>query len=260
MSVLAKPITYLHMTLPDQMPLRQAIADVFQELRRRRAKKADREVLQRELAREIGVTQPYISRIENGAVDYDAMPLATVERLARGYRFELADWPAILRGETPDHEGAVRNKNSHGPSDEVGIPSVTFNDNFVTVQVYGSVVAGNPNSYISEAPVIDTQIIPRSEYRNGNTFPVYVSGDSMEPTIHDGELVVADRALTELKDDTIYLIAVEGEEMPCVKRARLRGTQWWLESDNRRHKAFQPEQAVIIGEVYWVQPKGRRPS
>jgi DNA polymerase V len=66
------------------------------------------------------------------------------------------------------------------------------------------------------------------------TFYVRVSGDSMEPVIHSGALIVVDRML-ETKDGDIVIARV-GSEL-CVKRLRISDTgAVWLSSENSSYK------------------------
>lgn len=63
--------------------------------------RAKREIGQSELARELGFSQAYISKLESGLVNYERLPLATITKLARGLGFTLEDWPGILQGIMP---------------------------------------------------------------------------------------------------------------------------------------------------------------
>ena len=65
------------------------------------------------------------------------------------------------------------------------------------------------------------------------TFYVRVSGDSMEPIIHSGALIVVDRMI-ETKDGDIVIARV-GSEL-CVKRLRMKnGGAIWLSSENENY-------------------------
>ncbi|HEX8287253.1 MAG TPA: translesion error-prone DNA polymerase V autoproteolytic subunit [Pyrinomonadaceae bacterium] len=72
------------------------------------------------------------------------------------------------------------------------------------------------------------------------TFYVRVVGDSMEPVIQSGALIVVDRML-ETKDGDIVIARVDSEL--CVKRLRMtEGGAVWLSSENAR---YQP---IVITE------------
>ena len=212
------------------------------------------------------VSQSYLSQIERGARSLEDMGAARMEALRRVYKLTPEEW-AIHTGlsiVTPsdaalnEDGSATKNKVFDGTERRKGgMISGDISHLFIEIPVYGSVSAGSPGNLASEANVIAHEIIPRSEYRNGNTLALYVTGNSMSPTIEDGELVVADKSLTDLEEDFMYLIQIDGEG-PCVKRAMLLGDIWLLASDNRAYKPFQAEDAVILGQVYYGQPRGKR--
>jgi len=64
------------------------------------------------------------------------------------------------------------------------------------------------------------------------------SGDSMEPTIHDGDSLLIDTSQTEVVDGRVYALWYDGGER--VKRLfRLPGAGLRIESDNPRHRAIE---------------------
>ena len=56
---------------------------------------------QSELGRRLDLSQAYISKIESGGVNFDKLPLSTVEKLAQVLEFRLEDWSTILEGALP---------------------------------------------------------------------------------------------------------------------------------------------------------------
>lgn len=79
------------------------------------------------------------------------------------------------------------------------------------------------------------------------------NGDSMEPTIHDGDSLLIDTAQTEVQDGKVYALWYDGGER--VKRLfRLPGGGLRIESDNTRYRGIElgPEYAGhvrVIGRV-----------
>jgi len=69
------------------------------------------------------------------------------------------------------------------------------------------------------------------------TFYIRVEGDSMEPRIHEGALLIVDR-MVETKDDDIVVARIGVEFM--VKRLRIeRDGQVWLLSENKAYPPIQ---------------------
>lgn len=85
---------------------------------------------------------------------------------------------------------------------------------------------------------------------------ISASGDSMEPTINSGDILLVDHGVTEVLYDSIYVAMVNGELY--VKRfQRTPNRTLLMISDNPKYKSFElkPEDDVrIIGRVvyYWT--------
>ena len=86
---------------------------------------------------------------------------------------------------------------------------------------------------------------------------VRAAGDSMEPTIRDGDLVAVDSGRTDPLDG--HLFAVRTDAGLVVKRLRQTGGRWLLISDNPAH-APRPvgKDDRILGQIAWCGPQGRR--
>lgn len=84
-------------------------------------------------------------------------------------------------------------------------------------------------------------------------------GDSMEPTLRAGDLLLIDRSVTGVKHDSIYAFAV-GDELRVKRVQRLYDGTLIVKSDNPGYasETLTPEQAdkvSIVGRVVWT---GRR--
>ncbi len=82
---------------------------------------------------------------------------------------------------------------------------------------------------------------------------VRVAGDSMAPTICDGDLVVVDKDQRAAVDDQLFVTRT-GEGL-VVRRLRRVGDQWTLVSDNPAHLSRPLATGdVIVGRVAWCGP------
>lgn len=82
---------------------------------------------------------------------------------------------------------------------------------------------------------------------------VRAAGDSMEPTILAGDLVVVDRDRRVAVDGQLFVVCT-GEEL-AVKRLRQVGDHWNLISDNPSHSSrAMASNDVIVGRVAWCGP------
>jgi hypothetical protein len=102
-------------------------------------------------------------------------------------------------------------------------------------------------------PRQDLHVIPRT------LALIQVQGDSMEPTLHAGDLALIDRGIDGVKDDGIYVVVVDGRLQ--VKRIqRLMDGSLLIKSDNPRYdpetiSPLRVETVQIVGRVIWI---GRR--
>jgi phage repressor protein C with HTH and peptisase S24 domain len=91
----------------------------------------------------------------------------------------------------------------------------------------------------------------------------YGKGDSMEPTIKDGDAILFDTSDTRVTDGLLYVIQVDGMARPeyYVKRAMVLDTGVYFQSDNPHgdHQWRKPKPMVskrhpitVIGRVHWI--------
>lgn len=91
----------------------------------------------------------------------------------------------------------------------------------------------------------------------------YGRGDSMEPTIGDGDAILFDTSDTRVLDGALYLIQVHGAANPAyyVKRAMVLDGVTYFQSDNPTgdHEWRKPrrmdsrrEPITVVGRVHWI--------
>lgn len=83
-------------------------------------------------------------------------------------------------------------------------------------------------------------------------YAITVGGDSMEPSLHDGDIVVINVADKKLVDGAVYAFNYEGEAV--VKRLSRDAGQWWLTSDNPDQRKYHRKlctgaACLVIGRV-----------
>lgn len=110
----------------------------------------------------------------------------------------------------------------------------TYSHNAVTINVLGRVAAGIPISAIEE--IIDTEEITEDMAKTGSFFGLKISGDSMEPKISNGDVVIV-RLQNDADSGDIVIATVNGDEATC-KRLRKYRDGIELVSNN---PAYQPK-------------------
>lgn len=86
-----------------------------------------------------------------------------------------------------------------------------------------------------------------------------VKGESMEPALYEGDVVVINTAATDPVDGDVFAVNYEGEAV--VKRLSRDAGEWWLTSDNLDQRKFSRKlcrngDCIIVGKV--VHRQGNR--
>lgn len=84
----------------------------------------------------------------------------------------------------------------------------------VKIPVLGKVAAGMPIEAIED--IIDYEEIPESMSRSADYFGLQIRGDSMEPKISDGDVVII-RKQDDAESGNIVIATVNGDEATCKK-------------------------------------------
>lgn len=84
----------------------------------------------------------------------------------------------------------------------------------VTINVLGRVAAGIPIDCVEE--IIDTEEITQDMASTGEFFGLQIHGDSMEPRMKDGDVVIV-RQQDDAETDNIVIAVVNGNEATCKR-------------------------------------------
>lgn len=129
-------------------------------------------------------------------------------------------------------------------------------------RVKGSCGGGNDNPLPEIKGTISREAAWFSRYKvkAKNCIAIYAHGDSMQPYIMDGDMVILDTSQTEPQSGNVYLINhPDGERLKRLRREMDGG--WVLESDNLDKKRYPDERISsehadlmkIIGCVFYRQ-------
>ena len=153
--------------------------DVYKNIKRIRELKG---ISQDELARAVGFkSRSSINKIEQGVNDITQSKLV-----------------------------AIANALSVSPGELLGKEAEESRDYIKRIPVLGAVRAGIPIDAIEEVEdweEIDTR---QPQFRSGTFFALRVTGDSMEPTIHDGDIVIV-RQQPRVENGEIGIVTLNGE-------------------------------------------------
>ncbi len=189
------------------------------------------------------VSQSYLSKLEGGCKPLASLPPLKLDALRRLYQVSPGEWVA--------HTGLQLVL-------EANAGEVVGSLDFVRMPVRALAAAGFPLSE-DGSDTIDNELVPREEFRGGMVV-LEVQGESMttlEGGLRSGDRVYVDTADLELREGKIYVLHVGGGGT-VVKRVRHFEDGFWLTSDNPNFAPIRPDQATVIGRVYFHQPRGRR--
>lgn len=114
----------------------------------------------------------------------------------------------------------------------------------VTINVLGRVAAGIPINAIQE--IIDTEEITEEMAKTGTYFGLKIKGDSMTPTICDGDIVIV-RQQDDAETGDVVIATINGDEATC-KRLRKYNAGIELISNNPSYPTFEFSNEEILNK------------
>lgn len=203
---------------------------------------------QSELADKMGYAdKSMIAKIEKGLVD---LPQSKILSFAEA----LETTPSYLMGwETLNDEeiGDVFHKNMQKP-----MPSQKKHS--VLINVLGRVAAGIPIEAVED--VIDTEEISEVLAKTGDFFALQIHGDSMEPRMREGDVVIV-RQQNDAESGDIVIAMVNGDDATCKRLRKYRdGIELISNNPSYEPMFFSNEEIIskpvkIIGKVVELRGK-----
>ena len=143
-----------------------------------------KKVSQEKLAKELKVSRSTVAMWENNSNEPDNKTLIKIANY-----FNITVDELIGNEDSPNKEG-------------------------IRIPVFGHVAAGLPISAIED--IIDYEEITRDMALDGEYFGLVIKGDSMEPRMTTGDVVIV-RSQPTIENGEIAIILVENEEATCKK-------------------------------------------
>lgn len=156
----------------------------------------------RELAERVGVSKSAVSKWENGSTDN--IKKVNLTRLAEVLNVNPIE---LLDVANPEKSELVK------------------------VPVIGNIACGSP--ILSDDNIVDFKEVPAQAVPSGTVFYAHAQGDSMEPTIPNGSLVLI-RKQPEVEEGQIAAVMIDDEV--TLKRFHKQGDIIMLLPDNRKYK------------------------
>lgn len=136
-----------------------------------------------------------------------------------------------------------------------------FDEEYIRVNVYNIEAAAGAGSVVENNEIANKLAFKKSWIRSSSNAMaddlavITVSGDSMNPTLYDGDHILVDMTLTTLKNDGIYVL--RNDDMILVKRISFNPVTklCTIKSDNNYYESWegcQPADLDILGRVIWM--------
>lgn len=196
----------------------------------------ERGISQRQLAEFLKVAPSTISMYENGQREPN---FEVLESLADFFNVDLN----YLLGKTNKTTKIILDSES---SKGIKIP------------VLGTVPAGIPITAVED--IIDYEEIPKSWENQGEFFGLKIKGDSMYPTLENGDVVIVKKQSTADNGDTV-IVMVNGDDATCKRYERSETGIMLIPNNNAYNPVFYTNEEIetlpltIIGKVVELRRK-----
>lgn len=197
---------------------------------------------QPQLARLAGVTKQAISRIERDEIKDPSA--STLEPIARHYGVNLK-W--LLTGEGPKMRGTDASYIDETWADILGVrQAAALGD------------GAEPDEYAETHKLkFRSDSLARKHLKPDRLAVVYGKGDSMYPTIKDGDAILIDTGDRAPRDDKLFVVTY-GRDL-FAKRLINLGGKWFIDSDNKSDPKWKRPEPIdevrgfeIHGRVRWI--------
>lgn len=200
------------------------------------------------------VSQGAISQLENGT-SKDTKHLSKIAKALNVTTEYLTDGREMVKSEMPSFDDFV----IIGGDNAGQIPTA---DEYVMIPQYDVHGSCGPGNMIGDVTVKGGLVFKRDWVKGvskdaDNLATIYAQGDSMSPTINDGQVLLVDTTEITPKTSKIYLVCIDGQLY--IKRLINMIDRWVMRSDNP-DKTTYPDielshermaQIDIQGRVVW---------
>jgi len=136
-----------------------------------------------------------------------------------------------------------------------------FDEDYIRVNVYDIEAAAGAGAVVEKNEIANKLAFKKSWIRGSSNATaedlavITVSGDSMNPTLHDGDHILVDMTRKTVGNDGIYVL--RNDDMILVKRISLNPVTklCTIKSDNNFYENWpgcQPADLDILGRVIWM--------
>lgn len=136
-----------------------------------------------------------------------------------------------------------------------------FSKEFALIPRYDVRVSAGPGSHVEDEKEVHRMAFRREWLRREGLQPdrlvlVSASGDSMSPTVAEGDLLLVDTGRRSVQDDSIYVLRVEDEVIAKRLQRDWEGGLWVRSDSDHYSDQHISDQAAarldVVGRVAWI--------
>jgi len=214
---------------------------------------------QEQIADGVGVSRAAVSQWESG--DTKNLKGANLFKLAKVLG-KSAEW--IVTGHGPEEPGrnvpAKAGQAVWKPGQ--GFKGAVVESHTISVPVFDmAVIYGKAKPHPANEPVVDFMRLSKTWVQSNLAFTeltnlavICTYGDSMGPTFSDGDILLVDTGVAEVKLDAIYMLECVGELF--IKRVQRRicegGYIMVGDSQSYRDQEIDMKRVRVLGQVIWA--------
>ncbi|MBE2896768.1 LexA family transcriptional regulator [Pasteurellaceae bacterium HPA106] len=192
-----------------------------------------------EFARAVGVSQPSLKRWAEGEADPTRTNLIKISEVAN----VSIDWLATGKSQ----QQAIGSSDSDDSNEDV-----VYIDDFREFLISAGFGAINNDYYEADKVAVESNWLHNRRLKAQDCAMFKVDGDSMEPTLQDGQDIIVDRAKTDLREGKIFVLQHQGSMW--VKKVRVNFDNIQLISDNNDYPPItltsdEADELQVIGQV-----------
>lgn len=197
-------------------------------------------------------------------LETDQFPSEVKAKKEKSVGYNESDQKTENGSDDPIHERQIGSQQD----ESVRNYEATFDsESFVKIPLYNVHAAAGPGKLANTEEITATMVFKREWIHNelhanpANLYLIHIEGDSMEPSLRPGDVVLVDRSHIAPKRDGIYVIRM-GESLLVKRLQRLPNHIVKVTSDNPAYDPFEisldfniHNEFEVIGRVIW---SGRR--
>lgn len=205
-----------------------------------------------EMAKRSDLSKGYISMIERGVNPRTNTPISptlnTLNKLSRGMNVELEE---LLNRMDPEESINLVDRlfvmgNVKTYSDKKNQQDLHVKEGQHRIPVLGRVAAGIPIEMVED--VIDWEEIDDATAKLGAIFALSIKGDSMEPRIVSGDVVIV-RQQDDAESGDIVIVSVNGDDATCKRLRKYKDGVELVPSNSSYSPIFFSNEEIVTKPV-----------